>query len=110
MAVLLLRRGAGCEHAVYDLSGNHGACLAVEYQAILHVVHEPGIYVITAIFFRSAVCDGNGVFPAVCKLTDVDPDTGCKEFEIEKGRFSFRLTAPYREERRRAASEAAKNE
>ena len=34
----------------------------------------------------------------------------CKEFEIEKGRFSFRLTAPYREERRRAASEAAKNE
>ena len=47
---------------------------------------------------------------AVCKLTDVDPDTGCKEFEIEKGRFSFRLTAPYSEERKRAASEAAKNE
>jgi hypothetical protein len=37
-----------------------------------------------------------------------DPDTGCKEFEIEKGRFSFRLTAPYREERRWAASEATK--
>ena len=52
----------------------------------------------------------NRKHPAVCKLTDVDPDTGCKEFEIEKGRFSFRLTAPYREERRRAASEAAKNE
>ena len=48
--------------------------------------------------------------PAVCKLTDVDPDMGCKEFEIEKGRFFFRLTAPYRAERRRAASEAAKNE
>ena len=46
--------------------------------------------------------------PAVCKLTDDDPDTGYKEFEIEKGRFSFRLTAPYSEERRRAASEAAK--
>jgi hypothetical protein len=30
------------------------------------------------------------------------------EFEIAKGRFSFRLTAPYSEERRRAASEAAK--
>ena len=29
-------------------------------------------------------------------------------FEIRKGRFSFRLTAPYSEERRRAASEAAK--
>ena len=32
------------------------------------------------------------------------------QYEIEKRRFSFRLTAPYREERRRAASEAAKNE
>ena len=42
--------------------------------------------------------------PAVCKLTDVDLDTGYKEFEIEKGRFS----APYSEERRRATSEAAK--
>ncbi len=48
--------------------------------------------------------------PAVCKLTDVDQDAGCKEFEIEKGHFSFRLTAPYREERRWTASEAAKNE
>ena len=47
-------------------------------------------------------------YPAVCKLTGYDPETGCKEFEIEKGRFSFRLTAPYREERRWAASEATK--
>jgi len=30
------------------------------------------------------------------------------EFDIAKGRFSFRLTAPYNEQRRRAASEAAK--
>ena len=30
------------------------------------------------------------------------------EFEIRKGRFSFRLTAPYSEEWRRAASEQAK--
>jgi hypothetical protein len=30
------------------------------------------------------------------------------EFDIEKGRFSFRLTAPYSEERRNAASKAAK--
>ena len=43
-----------------------------------------------------------------CRQTDADPDTGCMEFEIAKGRFSFRLTAPYSEERRRAASEAAK--
>ena len=47
-------------------------------------------------------------YPAICKLTDEDAETGCMEFEIRKGRFSFRLTAPYREERRRAASEAAK--
>ena len=30
------------------------------------------------------------------------------EFEIRKGRFSFRLTAPYSEERKRKASEAAR--
>ena len=46
--------------------------------------------------------------PAVCKLTDSDPETGCKEFEIEKGRFSFRLTAPYSEDRRQRASKYAK--
>ena len=46
--------------------------------------------------------------PDQCRQTDADPDTGCMEFEIRKGRFSFRLTAPYNEERRRAASEAAK--
>jgi len=37
-----------------------------------------------------------------------DPETGCMEFEITKGRFSFRLTTPYSEERRKAASKAAK--
>lgn len=43
-----------------------------------------------------------------CRQTDADLETGCMEFEVRKGRFSFRLTAPYSEERRRAASEAAK--
>jgi hypothetical protein len=47
-------------------------------------------------------------YPGECRQTDADPDTGCMEFEIRKGRFSFRLTAPYSEERRQAASEAAK--
>ena len=47
-------------------------------------------------------------YPALCKLTDEDSETGCKEFEIAKGRFSFRLTAPYSEERRKAASDYAK--
>ena len=46
--------------------------------------------------------------PDQCRQTDADPDTGCMEFEICKGRFSFRLTAPYSEERRNAASKAAK--
>ena len=49
-----------------------------------------------------------GQHPGECRQTDADPDTGCMEFEIRKGRFSFRLTAPYSEERRRAASKAAK--
>ena len=47
-------------------------------------------------------------YPGEYRQTDADQDTGCMEFEIRKGRFSFRLTAPYSEERRRAASKAAK--
>jgi len=35
-------------------------------------------------------------------------EQGGLTFEIEKGRLSFRLTAPYSEERRKAASEQAK--
>ena len=46
--------------------------------------------------------------PDQCRQIDADPETGCMEFEIRKGRFSFRLTAPYSEERRKTASEAAK--
>ena len=47
-------------------------------------------------------------FPDLCKQTDEDAEQGYKAFEIRKGRFSFRLTAPYSDLRRRAASEAAK--
>lgn len=47
-------------------------------------------------------------YPDECRQIYSDPEMGCMEFEIRKGRFSFRLTAPYSEERRRAASEAAK--
>ena len=46
--------------------------------------------------------------PGECRQTDADPDKGCMEFEIRKGRFSFRLTAPYSDERRQATSELAK--
>ena len=45
--------------------------------------------------------------PDLCRQTD-DDEQGGLTFEIEKGRLSFRLTAPYSEEWRRAASEAAK--
>lgn len=46
-------------------------------------------------------------YPDHCTMTDEDSETGYKAFEIEKGRLSFRLTAPYSEERRRAASDYA---
>ena len=47
-------------------------------------------------------------YPDECCKTDTDPETGCMEFDIAKGRFSFRLTAPYSEERREAARRYAK--
>ncbi len=34
-----------------------------------------------------------GQHPDECRQTDADEETGCMEFEIAKGRFSFRLTA-----------------
>lgn len=43
--------------------------------------------------------------PPICQQTDADSETGCIEFDIEKGRFSFCPTAPYSEERREAARE-----
>lgn len=48
------------------------------------------------------------ITPAECCQLDADPDTGDMEFTIRKGRLSFRLTAPYSEKRKQAASEAAK--
>ena len=47
-------------------------------------------------------------FPSEFRLLDDDPEFGCMEFEIAKGRLSFRLTEPYSEERRQRASEYAK--
>ena len=45
--------------------------------------------------------------PQCCRQID-DDEQGGLTFEIEKGRLSFRLTAPYSEERRKAAGELAK--
>ena len=47
-------------------------------------------------------------FPTECRLLDDDPELGCMEFEIAKGRLSFRLTEPYSEERRQRAREYAR--
>ena len=47
-------------------------------------------------------------YPSICQQTDADPETGCMEFDIEKGRFSFRLTAPHSETRREAARRFAR--
>lgn len=48
-----------------------------------------------------------GKYPSECRQTD-DDENGCLAFEITKRRFSFKLTAPYSEERRRQASNQAK--
>ena len=47
-------------------------------------------------------------FPELCQQTDDDEQGGLR-FEIDKSRISIRLTAPYSEARKRAASERAKN-
>ena len=41
-------------------------------------------------------------FPNLCRLTD-DDELGYLSFEINKDRFSIRLTAPYTEERKALA-------
>ena len=46
-------------------------------------------------------------YPECCRQID-DDEQGGLTCEIEKGRLSFRLTAPYSEERKQAASEWAK--
>ncbi len=46
-------------------------------------------------------------YPECCRQIE-DDEQGGLTFEIEKGRLSFRLTAPYSEERKQGASEWAK--
>ena len=70
---------------------------------------EPTIYIRTHnTDLRNRLTAYAATHPGECRQTDADPETGCMEFEIAKGRFSLRLTAPYSAKRRRAASEAAK--
>jgi len=46
-------------------------------------------------------------YPALCQQTDDDEQGGLR-FEIDKARISIRLTAPYSQKRREAASKLAK--
>ena len=48
-------------------------------------------------------------YPELCQQTDDDEQGGLR-FEIDKSRISIRLTAPYTEDRRKAASELAKKQ
>ena len=48
-------------------------------------------------------------YPDLCHQTEDDEQGGLR-FEIDKSRISIRLTAPYSEERRKAASEFAKKQ
>ena len=43
-------------------------------------------------------------YPVLCHQTD-DDERGCLTFEIDRRRFSVRLTAPYSEVRRKRAKE-----
>lgn len=47
-------------------------------------------------------------YPAVCRLESEDKKLGSQSYVIDKARLSIRLTAPYSEERRKAAMERAK--
>ena len=70
---------------------------------------EPTIYIRTHnTDLRNRLTAYAAAHPGECRQTDADPDTGCMEFDIAKGRFSFRLTAPYSEERREAARRYAR--
>lgn len=47
-------------------------------------------------------------YPELCHLEFEDKKIGCQSYVIDKARLSIRLTAPYSEVRRRAASDRAK--
>ena len=40
-------------------------------------------------------------YPAICQQTDADPETGCMEFDIEKGRAASRRSSLYGAVRRK---------
>ena len=57
--------------------------------------------------FRKRLLKFAAEYPECCQQTDDDEHGGLR-FEIQKGRLSFRLTGPYSEKRKEAASEYAR--
>lgn len=49
-------------------------------------------------------------YPELCRLEAEDKKIGCQSYVISKVRLSIRLTAPYSEERRKAASKVAREQ
>ncbi len=47
-------------------------------------------------------------YPDLCRLETEDKKVGYQSYVIDKARLSIRITAPYSEARRKAASELAK--
>ena len=47
-------------------------------------------------------------YPEFCRLKNEDPELGYQSYVIRKARLSMRLTAPYSDNRRQAASREAK--
>lgn len=47
-------------------------------------------------------------YPDLCRLESEDKKVGYQSYIIDKARLSIRITAPYSEARRKAASELAK--
>lgn len=46
-------------------------------------------------------------YPDMCRMTE-DDELGRQTYEVRKGRFGFKLTPPYSEDRRNAARAAGK--
>ena len=57
---------------------------------------------------KRRLADYSKKHPEHCRLDSEDKKLGSQSYVIDKGRLSIRLTAPYNEKRRKAASEIAK--
>lgn len=57
---------------------------------------------------KRRLADFAAKYPSLCRLEREDKEIGSQTYVIDKSRMSVRLTAPYSEERRKKASENAK--